>query len=384
MARGAGRGGEAAAVGRRALTGIARRVSSHPLRAGGRWRSLVATGPDQVSQIEGARLGTGEHGSALVLLLVDDHFADRVAVKHMLPAGWHVIEAATGEEGLVRLAEARPHCVFVNSALPDMSGLRFLEEVQGLTHGEIVASVLMAAGEEGDLGIMAMKKGAVDFLAKERMSGDTLRRTLHFAIERVALKQELRRQREELERLATTDPLTGLYNRRFLAQRVEEEVRRARRYKTRLCMLMMDVDRFKSVNDGFGHPAGDEVIRRLGEAIRSNLRESDLAARYGGDEFCVVLPETSVHGAEEVAERIRRCVESMAIVLEGGATIRVTTSIGVCELGPNHQDGDQLNQTADAMLYDAKGRGRNTVAVLPAIPSPATLRRRRDTMSELA
>ncbi len=339
------------------------------------------TPPPQV----GARRDTGQiqfgpeaDGSGrLGVLVVDDSYADRHAIQQMLPAGWVMWEASSGAEGLAVVAEKRPHCALVAETLDDMPGLRFLQELQELTHAEVMASVLMAREEDADLAIMGMKRGAVDFMVKSGISGDTVHRTLHFALERVALKQQIMRQQAELERLATTDPLTDLYNRRYLSQRLEAEVRRARRYKAQLCLMMMDIDMFKGVNDGYGHAAGDDVIRAFADAIRINLRDTDMAARYGGDEFCVVLPETGIQGAEGVAERIRRSVENAEVPAGDGRVIRVTASIGVAELGWNHTDADHLNQSADSMLYEAKERGRNNVAALPAVPSASTIRRAR-------
>jgi diguanylate cyclase (GGDEF)-like protein len=159
----------------------------------------------------------------------------------------------------------------------------------------------------------------------------------------------LRKQNEELERLSTTDGLTGLANRRQLSRRLGEEVLRARRSKQPFAVVMSDVDHFKSYNDTMGHPAGDEVLKRVAQILRESTREVDLAARYGGEEFCVLLPETSGEMALQVAERIRA---RMAAEKFPGRTI--TLSLGIAEFAKN---GD----TADAALYQAKRAGRDRV-----------------------
>lgn len=168
----------------------------------------------------------------------------------------------------------------------------------------------------------------------------------------------LRRAREELERLSVTDGLTGLANRRRLMEALAEEARRFERHKRGFAVLMADIDHFKEYNDSFGHLAGDQVLARVGDVLRDMTRDVDCAARYGGEEFVVMMPETDLHGAVEVAERIRGRLAGE--VVAGG---RVTVSIGVAAF-PRHGDSpDAVLAAADAVLYEAKGAGRNRVVI---------------------
>ena len=170
------------------------------------------------------------------------------------------------------------------------------------------------------------------------------------------INEQLRAQNEELERLSTTDGLTGLANRRFLTQRLEEERIRAARSNRVFSVLMADVDHFKEYNDTFGHPAGDEVLKKVAAILREATREMDCTARYGGEEFAVVLPETNIAGAIAVAERIR---EHTAREQFPGR--QITLSIGVAEF-PEHGDAPQaVVAAADRALYQAKGDGRDRV-----------------------
>jgi len=165
---------------------------------------------------------------------------------------------------------------------------------------------------------------------------------------------------EEAERLATTDGLTGLLNRRTLATQLVARVREAQRYRRPLSLLLIDVDHFKKVNDTHGHPAGDAVLRGVAAVARAQARETDLVARYGGEELAVVLPETDAAGARAIAERLRAAVESTAHASDQGA-LRVTVSVGVATWPGGGQNPDELLTTADRALYRAKQTGRNRV-----------------------
>jgi diguanylate cyclase (GGDEF)-like protein len=170
----------------------------------------------------------------------------------------------------------------------------------------------------------------------------------------------LLRQNEELERLSLTDGLTGLANRRFLMQRLNEETIRYRRSKHDLAVLMLDVDHFKKYNDTYGHPAGDEVLKWVARILQATTREVDCVARYGGEEFCIMLPETSVGGAMTLAERIRARVAK-----EEHEGRKITLSIGVASLPADGDEPESVIAAADAALYQAKHDGRNRVAQAP-------------------
>lgn len=176
------------------------------------------------------------------------------------------------------------------------------------------------------------------------------------------------RQREEMKRLATVDVLTGLLSRRHFMVLAERELNRALRYKDDLSVLMVDIDNFKSVNDTYGHQAGDQVLRRLGEILGSMLREVDFVGRLGGEEFAVVLPQTPILLAFEVAERLRRTVERSEIAMTHGLPLNISVSIGISSLHDPETNIDTLLGRADRALYDAKHQGRNQVSIYEIIP----------------
>ncbi|KPK03482.1 MAG: hypothetical protein AMS20_10515, partial [Gemmatimonas sp. SG8_28] len=168
----------------------------------------------------------------------------------------------------------------------------------------------------------------------------------------------LREGREELERLSVTDPLTGLFNRRKLVQKIEQEAQRSGRTGKPFAVLMMDVDEFKAVNDRFGHHAGDRVLVAVARVLHDSVRVIDSVGRYGGEEFVVVLPETDRTHGVETAERIRAAVASRRLA-PGVEDTRVTVSIGVAEFPTDGTTVDVIIDSADRALYVAKQRGRN-------------------------
>ncbi len=208
---------------------------------------------------------------------------------------------------------------------------------------------------------------ATDFLARlGKISG-------------VCLENAINRERLLISGL--TDPLTGLHNRRYLDRRLNEEFSRASRYNQPLSCLFIDADHFKLINDTHGHQAGDQALRELADRIRSQLRASDVATRYGGEEFALLLPQTAINEALLLAERIRLEVAGTPIELDGDKQLNLTVSIGVSETLPmvgksNHENlGKHLLASADKALYLAKARGRNRIERLDQGVSEAKLRR---------
>ncbi len=178
---------------------------------------------------------------------------------------------------------------------------------------------------------------------------------------------------QQLVELATIDDLTRLYNRRYFFERFNQEVERAKRYRRPLSCIILDIDHFKNVNDTFGHLAGDQVLRDLGQILRKNCRQSDLAGRYGGEELIILLPETESSGARIIADRIREMIEEHQTVGHRGESIRVTVSLGVASLSALELAGldknDRIIQYADDALLLAKKGGRNRVKLHR--PAPA-------------
>lgn len=184
-----------------------------------------------------------------------------------------------------------------------------------------------------------------------------------YAVGSVRDKTEQKEAELELQRLATTDSLTGLANRRHFFDGCRKEIERHKRYGVSVSLLMLDVDWFKKINDTWGHDTGDRVLQEVAGQMLMTLRDVDLCGRIGGEEFAVLLPETDLQGAAEAAERVRASLENICFILEEGARVCVTASLGVTEMGGEGDSLQELIKRADDALYEAKNTGRNKVVV---------------------
>ncbi|MFO1067066.1 MAG: GGDEF domain-containing protein [Geminicoccaceae bacterium] len=202
---------------------------------------------------------------------------------------------------------------------------------------------------------------ACDALRERALAHDGARRAAEARLlEAVRRAEQAEARAAELLAAAHTDPLTGLLNRRRLLELADIEIARARRHKRRLSVLLVDVDRFKLVNDALGHAAGDAVLQDLARACSARLRAGDLLARWGGEEFLALLPDTDPPGAKRLAERLRASVDG-APRGQGERSLRLTVSIGYAELLPAETSIEPAIGRADAALYDAKSSGRNRI-----------------------
>jgi diguanylate cyclase (GGDEF)-like protein len=177
-------------------------------------------------------------------------------------------------------------------------------------------------------------------------------------------RTEWARKAQTFQQMSLTDPLTGLPNRRYLQDRLFEEVERSKRYNTPFSFMIIDVDRFKNCNDVYGHTNADRVLVQTAQMLRGSLRAIDMSARFAGDEFCIVLPETELGDAARIAERLRKAISEAEYTTEQGEPMgQITLSIGISSFSASRQSPLSIIETADQALYRAKTRGRNCVAV---------------------
>lgn len=184
-----------------------------------------------------------------------------------------------------------------------------------------------------------------------------------------AMAEEIEKDRAAIRELAIRDGLTGLLNRREFLERLREELLRSRRYAHPCALLLLDIDRFKAINDTWGHPAGDEVLRAVAARIRDSVRPTDKVARYGGEEFAVLLPETALEAAVMLAERLRAAIAACAVAVAPGHTLTPTASIGVAAFPEDAGTDEALIELADRALYAAKQGGRDRVAAASSLPT---------------
>jgi diguanylate cyclase (GGDEF)-like protein len=302
--------------------------------------------------------------SKFSVLVVDDEPDKRLLLAFALEnEGYEVQTAADGAEGLAAVEEQQPDLIVTDVMMPRMDGYEMIRRVRANPRTRFIPVIIQSAARIREKDVrLGSEIGALGYLT-DPTDLDLLRARARTLLE---FKQYL----DACQDAAFTDDLTGLANRRRFERQLAREVARTERYGHPFCLLFVDIDKFKEVNDAHGHDAGDEALRLVANAIQSGTRGIDTGARIGGDEFAVILPETNLARGLEVAERLRASIRSLAI--EG--TGHVTASVGVAELPACAPGGDELRAAADAALYEAKRGGRDRVRAAPALASanPAT------------
>jgi diguanylate cyclase (GGDEF)-like protein len=315
----------------------------------------------------------------LVLLVDDDRAVLELLRRGLEPQGYQFVEAEDGTQALTAIRKHHPDLILMDVEMPGMGGVevcRIVKANQGAGFA-FTPVILMTAGRSSGK-VEGLELGADDYLVKPfdmhelsarvksmlrlKALQDTL---LEKNKELDRINKELEEKRAALEHLSRTDGLTGLINRRHFEERLQAEWARSVRYRSPLSCMLLDIDHFKKVNDTWGHPFGDVVLKEVAAVARRALRDVDVLARYGGEELIALLPETSPDEAWRAAERVRMGVEAMRLTcrtVEPPQVVRCTASIGVSTApGPSVQSLEQLVQTADECLYEAKQGGRNQV-----------------------
>ena len=274
-------------------------------------------------------------------------------------------EARDGLEGFKSMVNSKPDLVICDLEMPRIDGFKFLQMVSTRPELQDIPIIILTGSSNQESKIKGLDQGACDYVTKPFDAAELVARVkVHLKIKK--LQDELNRVIEHFKELSLTDPLTSLYNRRYVTEILDKEFERAERKREVLSLVIFDIDHFKTVNDSYGHPNGDAVLVAIAEEARKGLRTYDFAARYGGEEFLLVLPGTPLVGGMVVAERLRAAVQTMSFSppMDG---LSVTVSVGVATY-PSHQVDSitTLFQQADYALYRAKQNGRNRVETADA------------------
>lgn len=318
----------------------------------------------------------------LRILIVDDDKAVSGYLQKLLTSHGHtVFSAADGKEGLEKVLEYTPQLVISDWIMPNMDGIAFCESLRTTRDGRGLYFIILTALADEDRLVEAFEAGVDDYLVKP-YSVKVLMARLRAGQRVTQLKEEISREREEvrrvaselavtnrrLQRLALTDPLTLLPNRRYGMDSLEQEWEAAKNRGRPVTIMLIDLDRFKQINDTYGHDTGDTALKQAAKILKNAARTQDIVSRIGGEEFMVICPDTQLKEGAQYAELIRRAFEG-SMINAGADRIKINVSIGIAEYNPAMPHFSALIKAADDALNRAKLNGRNrVVAYTPATP----------------
>ncbi|MFC5585863.1 PleD family two-component system response regulator [Nitratireductor kimnyeongensis] len=308
----------------------------------------------------------GDRRGLPTVLLIDEDARSSAAISGMLQERFSLDVEDDPQAGLFRAAEGGYECVLVTSSYASYDPLRLCAQLRALDRTRLLPVMLVVDRNEETLISRALELGVNDYIVRP-IDEQELQARLRTQLRRKRYNDRLRSSVSQSFRMAVTDPLTGLYNRRYLDTHLPKLLARAVARRRPLSVMMVDIDRFKVINDRWGHPSGDDVLREFADRLRQNIRGIDLICRFGGEEFVVVMPDTERDMAEKVAERLRAAIASEPFTVDRGKNaIAVTTSVGVVGCRNGNVDPAELIKRADIALYDAKSKGRNRVVASAA------------------
>ena len=294
-------------------------------------------------------------------ILVVDDIEENIALLtfELEDEGHSVISARNGLECLEKISSIQPDLIFLDISMPVMDGMETLQHLKIAANTREIPVIMVSANEDQEQIIKALDIGAHDYVSKPFVY-PILAARMRSALRIVEQQQALADANASLAHLASQDPLTEVYNRRYFLRRADIEFCNMRRHGRTLAVIMLDADYFKTINDRYGHAMGDQALLTICKMCKKSLRGSDFIGRMGGEEFAICCPETDMEAVCQIAERIRHGIEETDIVLNN-QTCNVSVSIGVTAMMDSDQGIDQILQRADKLLYQAKNNGRNRI-----------------------
>ncbi|MGR9116315.1 MAG: GGDEF domain-containing response regulator [Gammaproteobacteria bacterium] len=295
------------------------------------------------------------------ILIIDDAKENIVVLSRLLKSQANIVFAINGEDGLEKAQVENPDLILLDISMPGLNGFEVLERLKKSPLTAETPIIFITGIPDSDTEEQGLNLGAVDYITKPFAPAVVKARVRH-QLKLQRLTTALKEANARLTLLAMTDPLTGAHNRRHFFETLENELPRARRHHHPTSLMVMDIDRFKSINDNHGHDVGDQVIIEVARISNEFLRKNDVFGRLGGEEFAILLPETPLEEATQIANRL--CAKiAEASVKTPEATVSFTVSCGVTQVdGKNNEETpEQILKRADIGLYKAKEDGRNKV-----------------------
>ncbi len=299
-----------------------------------------------------------------ILIVEDDEVTRATLAKTLRKAGYKVDTVSNGKEALTRFKKDFFPIILIDWVLPGLNGLEVCKAIRNDKSRGYVYIIFLTGKDSKDNVIEGLEAGADEYLRKPVDYSELIAR-LNTALRFLDLEGSLKRANEEVRIISITDSLTGCYNRTYMVDRLDREIKRVKRYKRPFSLILSDIDHFKKINDTYGHQVGDKALKAFADSMLKDIRgDVDWVARYGGEEFLVALPETDIQGAECLAERLRIDAEKSVVKVKN-KQIKITASYGVTTIdkessGQKYSIDDVIN-LADKYLYQAKREGRNRV-----------------------
>jgi len=295
------------------------------------------------------------------ILAVDDNKNNIFTLRCLLEDEFDNIileEAINYQEALQKVIITPPDLILLDVQMPEVDGFELANMLKSDSQTRDIPIIFLTAFfKEDEFVQRGYDLGAVDYLTKP-IEEKRLYNKIHFHIQLHEQKQALKQHNDNLKQLSTTDQLTKLYNRKYFDETIEREMQRASRYETSLSIIIIDIDFFKKVNDTYGHMAGDHILSTFASLIKENIRSTDMAFRYGGEEFVLLLPNTTVQDAKLLARKLRTVVNGYNF--ENPKSI--TCSFGISQYKPT-ETKESFFKKADDALYFVKNNGRNNIAI---------------------
>lgn len=305
-----------------------------------------------------------ENQSNPFLLLVTDDYGTKHLLKPLLEHSYVIVEAASQDEVLEILSHRLINYIIIEKPVQNNLGIEICREIRKHKRYGYIPILLIIDENDGALAQKALLAGITNFLPKP-LTHESVSCALLVAKHYSSTIQEMTTFSHKLKKIAEHDELTNLYNRYILFDQGKKEIAKAQRSNLPLSLLMIDIDRFKSVNDQYGHLIGDEILAKFAALISKTQRSYDLTVRFGGEEFVILLPNTSAEQSAIVAEKIRRNINEHTFIASNGAPIHLSVSIGVTSFNHENNTLEELLEEADEALYVAKLQGRNRVYLAP-------------------